>query len=176
MPISFVETMRGWLRGADGPEIPVSFELVAVNRRRGRFDVRGLVSAPPLAYEAPARGTLDLGLGSLAYHLEFEGRDGTKLHLDATKHPTVLAPLRSMTRMQAEIHDGAGGLVASGEMRFALRDLPAFLATWLPGARHAHHHLDSRRRGAERRALTGPDEGEASGLEGSDRTARGTAT
>jgi hypothetical protein len=154
MPLSFVETMRGWMRGDGMPDFPVSFELAAINVRRGHFEVRGLVAAPPFAAETPARGTLKMGLGSIAYHLEF-ARDGKRYCLDATKHPTVLAPLRSMTRMNATIADEAGRVVASGEMRFEARDLAAFVASWLPTSKEARHRLDTRRRSIERRALNG---------------------
>ncbi len=156
MPLSFVETMRGWLRGDGRPEFPVSFELVARNARRGRFEVRGLVTAPPLAPETPARGTLSIGIGSIAYHLEFVGEGQQRLCLDATKHPTLLAPLRSMTRMHATITDDSGRVVASGEMRFEVRDLPAFLASWAPATRRGRDQLDTRRRHLERHALSAP--------------------
>lgn len=158
MLLSFVETMRGWLRSDGGPEFPVSFELVALSTHRGRFSVRGLLAAPPLAPETPARGTLEMGLGRIAYHLEFVGEGGRRLVLDATKHPTLLAPLRSMTRMLATIKDESGRVVASGEMRFEVRDLPAFIASWLTAAQAGRRQLETRRRHLERRALSEPAE------------------
>jgi hypothetical protein len=161
MALSFVETMRGWLRGKDGKEFPVSFELVATGVRRGHFEVRGLLAAPPLAAESPARGTLEMGIGSIAYHLEFTS-GGQHLRLDATKHPTLLAPLRSMTRMIATITDESGNAIASGEMRFELTDLPVFLASWLPVSRKGRRVLDTRRRSVERQLLSGDPHAEAS--------------
>ena len=158
-PISFVEAMRGWLRSADGDELPVSFELVALRMHHARFEVRGVIAAPPLVRETPARGTLELGLSRLAYHLDFVGADGQPLHLDAVKHPSLRSPVLSMTRMQARILDASGTTVASGEMRFALEDLPDFVLSWLPGSqsRHGQRQLETRRRGLERRALTAPE-------------------
>jgi hypothetical protein len=155
MMLSFVETMRGWMRGEEIPTIPVSFELVALHARRGLFETRGLLSAPPIAIEAPARGTLELGLRALVYHLEFTAADGRRLWLDAVKRPAARSPLRSMTKMNAEIHDAAGIVVASGEMRFAIRDLPGFALSWLPIVKRAHRALDARRRHVERRLLFG---------------------
>jgi hypothetical protein len=156
MTLSFVEAMRGWLRPADGPELPVSFELRAVQRRPGRglFDVRGVIASPPLARETPARGTLEIGVRALTYHLEFVATDGRLLTLDAVKHPTLRAPVRSMTRMRAVVGDTRGATIASGEMRFAVRDLPGFVASWLTPSSLAHRELDTRRRGIERRALS----------------------
>jgi hypothetical protein len=155
LTISFVEAMRGWLRRPDGFELPISFEVSAVGIRPGHFEIRGLLAAPPLVREAPARGTLEMSLSLIAYHLDFTGDDGQSLHLDAAKHPSILAPLKSMTEMEARVTDDGGRVLASGEMRFATRDLPGFLASWLPGRRQARRQLDTRRRGLERRALAG---------------------
>jgi hypothetical protein len=155
MTLSFVEAMRGWLQGA-GSELPVSFELRAIHRSGRRFDVQGVLAAPPLAQETMTRGTLDLGPGELTYHLTFDARDGRRLTLDAVKHPSLRAPHRSMTRMHTEIRDAEGAVLASGEMRFATRDLPRFLSSWVPqlfGSK-AHRELDTRRRQIERRLLS----------------------
>ncbi len=154
MRICFVETMRGWMRAGQGPDFPVSFELRALHLQHGRFEVRGLLSAPPLTRETPTRGTLDLGLRALAYHLQFTGADGRDFTLEAVKRPSLLAPLRSMTRMQASIRDDGGVVVASGSMRFATGDLPAFLASWFPSERRPHRELDARRRKVERLAMS----------------------
>jgi hypothetical protein len=154
MNLSFVETMRGTMRDERGLEFAVSFELRAIHERGGRFEARGLIEAPPLAREAPARGTLDLGLRALVYHLVFSDTEGRRLTLDAVKRPTLRAPLRSMTKMPATIRDDAGILVAAGEMFFATRDLPRFLASWIPVQTLAHRQLDARRRQIERRALS----------------------
>jgi hypothetical protein len=155
MKLSFVETMRGSMRGEHGPSFPVSFELRALHDRGGRFEARGLLVARPLVDETSVRGTLDLGLRALTYRLVFAGPDGRRLTLDAVKHPSLRAPFRSMTRMPATIRDEDGRVVASGDMTFATRDLPAFLASWIPIETLAHRRLDARRRQIERRALAG---------------------
>jgi hypothetical protein len=154
LSVSFAETMRGWLRADDGPELPVSFEVVAQRERAGRFTLRGLIAAPPLVPETPARGTLEMSLGRIAYHLTFVGAGGRPLVLDATKHPSVLAPLRTMTCMLATIRDPSGNVVASGEMRFDVRDLPEFALSWLCPLQRGRRELDTRRRHLERLGLS----------------------
>jgi len=155
MGISFVEAMRGWLRDGSGAEHPVSFEVVAQRRAGGLFEIRGLLSAPPLARDVPARGTLEMAIGKIAYHLEFVGADGRPLILEAQKHPTIFAPLKSMTQMHATVRDEKGTIVAEGEMRFALSDLVPFAASWLPGQRDSQKQLEARRRHVERLLLAG---------------------
>ena len=155
MTISFVEAMRGWLRDGSGQEHPVSFEVLAQRRAGGLFEIRGLLSAPPLARDVPAHGTLEMGIGFIAYHLEFNGADGTPLTLEAMKHPTIFSPLKSMTQMQATVRDAKGATLAEGEMRFALSDLLPFAASWLPGQRDSQKQLEARRRHVERLLLAG---------------------
>lgn len=154
MPISFVEAMRGWLR-VDGAEHPISFEVHALGQGGGKFELRGLLSAPPLGVDRPARGTLVIAplRRSLAYDLEFTSSEGARYALKAEKHPSLLAPLQSMTCMLATVRDANGTLVGEGEMRFDLRDLAPFAASWLPLPRTAQRQLDARRRQIERRLL-----------------------
>jgi hypothetical protein len=158
MDIEFVETMRGWLKTASGgAEHPISFEVHAQGSN-GRFQLRGLISAPPLALESVASGTLTMRplplIRSIAYHLQFPGQDGQRYTLEAEKRPTPLAPIRSMTEMPATVRDPSGAIVAEGMMFFDLRDLPSFAASWLPIRRTAQRLLDTRRRALERRLLS----------------------
>ncbi len=131
MAIAFAETMRGWLRAPEG-EQPISFELRASGGAGGRFALAGRLSFPPFALDAPARGELAISPRRLAYALAFAGDDGRRYRLLAEKRPSLLAPVRSMTSMWAVVRELDGPAVAEGEMRFDLRDLPAFLASWLP--------------------------------------------
>jgi hypothetical protein len=157
MTLSFVETMRGTLRDAAGAEHPVSFEVTASSRGRGRFDLRGVISAPPFAPEAVAEGTLTIApfLRAITYRLRFQSRDGAMLGLEAEKHPTPTSPLKSMTEMDAELFDAQGRLLAHGRMLFDLADLPRFAASWLPVAREQQKRLDVRRRAIARQLLGG---------------------
>ena len=153
---SFVETMRGWLCDREGREHPAAFEVQA-RGARGRFALRGVISAPPFADEALAEGTLAISAlpPSIAYRLRFASPAGEPLELAAEKHPTPLHPLRSMTAMEATVTDARGAQVAAGTMLFDLRDLPRFLASWLPVHALAQRQLEAARRRVERRLLAG---------------------
>lgn len=160
MTISFVETMRGWMQLESGEPSPISFELVARRREFGCFDVRGILAMPALIPPTPARGTLRIGRQAIAYQLDFEtcaAATGVqqRMRLNATKHPKVLSPLASMTAMEATVRDERGQIVASGQMRFDVRELPSFLASWIPRLPRQAAKLDVRRRTLERRLLDG---------------------
>jgi hypothetical protein len=152
MAISFVETMRGSLRDGEGAEHPVEFRVVAAGLG-SELALRGLIWIAPWVEGGEAEGTLSFGLSppTLGYRLRFAGG----LTLEAEKHPTVRAPLRSMTSMHALLRDAAGQTLAEGPMRFDLRDLPQFLASWIPFARRQQRALDAERRAASRQELLG---------------------
>lgn len=152
MAISFVETMRGSLRDGEGAEHPVEFRVAAAGLG-SELRLRGLIWIPPWVEGGEAEGILSFSLSppTLGYRLRFAGG----LALDAQKHPTVLAPLRSMTSMRAVLRDAAGQTLAEGPMRFDLRDLPQFLASWLPFARGQQRALDAERRAAGRPGISG---------------------
>ena len=156
MPPSFVETMRGWLKSGEG-EHPISFQVHAAGTGGGRFELTGVIHAPPLAVERPARGELEISARkrSISYRLSFLGEDGRAYSLSAVKHVSLRAPVRSMTRMATVIHDAEGRPVAEGEMRFDLRDLGAFARSWLPVVGDERRRLDARRRQLDRQLLAG---------------------
>jgi hypothetical protein len=87
---------------------------------------------------------------AIVYHLELGGGRT----LDAQKTPSPLAPIESFTFMPVTIR-GGGEVLAEGSMRFDLKELPRFVASWLPGARGQHKELDARRRALVRAALDG---------------------
>lgn len=155
MKISFVETMRGTLRDLQGTDQPISFDVGASALGGGRFELKGLVSAPPWAPQAPAEGTLVMSLfePAMTYQLRFTATDGALLTLDAQKHPTPLAPVRSMTEMETTLRDAGGQLLANGRMFFDLADLVPFLRSWLPLSRSQRRNLDVRRRAVARQLL-----------------------
>jgi len=75
--------------------------------------------------------------GSLVYDLRFAGDDGAGYRLYGQKHAFEGGPTRGMTTLHAELTRGdAGRPVARGVVRFDMRDLFEFLATWRvrPGA------------------------------------------
>ncbi len=153
MDISFVETMRGSLKDAQGVEHPIEFHIRSDGDTTGRCRVHGLITVPPWAEGGEVDGTLTISAvpASISYRLRF----GEGLTLDADKHPTLLAPLRSMTSMHAVVRDAEQRTLAEGPMRFNLRQLPEFLASWLPFDRRQQRALQSELRAAARRRLSG---------------------
>lgn len=157
MRVSFVETMRGELRDAEGQVHPIEFELKTdacwrAFLRDGRTEATGLVRASPWAAEAPIRGTLtiDPGAPRIAYALQFDSDEGT-LELAGQKVPDWRHPLASMTWLPMTLRSN-DQVLAEGALRFDLRELPQFLFSWLPVGR-AQKTLDVRRRQVERRLL-----------------------
>jgi hypothetical protein len=152
MKISFVETMRGTLRDADGVEHAVEFRVNA-SGAGGEFTLRGRITLPPWVEGGAAEGTLTMSIVPplLAYRLSF----GDGLTLEADKHPTPLSPLRSMTFMNAIVRDKTQKTIAEGPMRFDIRELPQFLASWLPFGHRQQRALDADLREAARKELLG---------------------
>ncbi len=158
--VSFIETMRGTVASPDGGEsTPIELEVYASAasarefRRNGWVELRGLVRAPRWSGEAPAHGSLRITPRALTYQLRFRDRTGALLELTGIKHPSVLAPLRAMTEMHAEVRDADARVIAQGSMRFDLSELAEFLLSWiawLPSSRRARLELDARRRASER--------------------------
>lgn len=157
MQLSFVETMSGTVRGEDGVSHPISFDVSAAGRGGGHFELRGVVSAPPWAPSATVEGTLTISplKPAITYHLHFTALDGRRLELNAQKTPSLLRPLGSMTWMPAVLQDADARLVARGEMRFDLKDVLVFAASWLPGPRTQQRRLDVRRRAIDRHLMQG---------------------
>lgn len=157
MRISFVESMRGTLCDTDGQSHPAEFEVVAeadgrAFLRTGLTEITGLIRAAPWAVEAPVRGTLliDPRTPRLAYHLTFQS-GGEDYVLSGEKHPDWRHPVETMTRLPVTLSTG-DHVVAEGEVVFDLRELPAFVASWLKVG-NAKRRLDVRRRLVERELL-----------------------
>ena len=157
MRLTFVETMSGTLQGEDGRAHPLSFHVQAASLGGGRFELAGVVAAPPWAVETDARGTLTFALlrPAITYCLRFTTRAGEALTLDAQKRPKVFSFIRSMTLMPATLRDESGQVLARGELAFDLRGLLPFLASWLPLHQPQQKQLEVRRRAAARQALWG---------------------
>jgi hypothetical protein len=149
--ISFVETMQGSLQDAEGLDHPAEFHVTASGEAGRPLTLQGLISLPPWAEEIETEGTLTMSVAPpcLRYHLRF----GAGLTLDAEKHPTIFAPVSSMTVMHAVVRGEAAKPLAEGEMRFELRELPKFLASWIPFGHRQQLALDAERRAAVRRQL-----------------------
>jgi hypothetical protein len=160
MKVEFVETMRGTLRDSEGSESKVEFEVHAEAEhlrgflRDGHTRLKGILRAAPYADEVSATGELTIApLRSLAYLLTFES-NGVRYRLEGEKHPSLLQPLRSMTEMDVVLRTEAGAELARGQMRFAIKELGGFLASWLPFYAAPRVSLDVRRRMIERATMS----------------------
>ena len=160
MKVGFVETMRGTLKDPSGTESSVEFEIHAEAEhlraflRDGQTRVKGILRAAPWASEVPATGELTIALPrSLTYLLSFEA-NGVRYRLEGQKHPSVLRPIRSMTVMDVVLKTEAGAELARGEMRFSIKEIGGFLASWLPFYAAPRVSLGIRRRMLERARMT----------------------
>jgi hypothetical protein len=158
MNIAFVETMRGFITPKSGPSTPVDFNVRASGGLGGHFTLIGVVHAGPWIEETTCEGTLDLSVlpASLKYDVKFKGADGRMLRLHGAKSPSLFRPIKGMTVLSIALSDDTGALLAQGEMRFDLAELPGFLASWLPRPSRAHRQLEARRVAVARQQLVGP--------------------
>ena len=160
MKVGFVETMRGTLRDQAGVESSVEFEIHAEAEhlraflRDGHTRVKGILRAAPYADEVPATGELTIDIPrALTYLLTFES-NGVRYRLEGEKHPSLLRPVRSMTVMDVVLKTEAGNELAHGEMRFAIKELGGFIASWLPFYATPRVSLAVRRRMLERSTMS----------------------
>lgn len=155
MPIAFVETMRGFVTPKSGPSIPVDFHVRASGGMGGHFMLSGVVHAGPWIDETTCEGTLDMSVvpPRLAYDVHFQTADGKRLRLHGAKHPSPFSPVSSMTVLPIKLSDAAGAVLAEGQMKFDLTELPEFLASWLPRPSRAHRQLEARRLAVARMQL-----------------------
>lgn len=139
--VSFFETMRGELVGDDGRAHAAEFEVKAEASRlsaflrRGETRISGVIHAPPWATRAPLSGTLRIAPRArrIAYDFSFRGDAGAALRFVGRKDLSAAQPVRSMTELRGELRDERG-TVARGALRFAVGELPAFLASFFPAA------------------------------------------
>lgn len=138
MAIAFFEKMAGELRDGRGEAHPASFEIKAeaggVGELLGAGETRitGVVHAPPWAEHAPLEGTLRMSPvidRQIEYDFTFQNADWERFRLHGVKDVSWLHLLHSMTHLSARL-ERDGDELAHGELRFDLRDLPAFAASW----------------------------------------------
>lgn len=159
MAVSFVETMQGTLKDEHGRETSIAFTVEVVQQAEpGRHRASGVITCLPFTGESgevscDGSVTIAGGLRAIRYELHFVAADGRALWVDATKHPRPWSPLQTMTFMPTTLRDAAGRALAEGRMHFAPQDLPAFMASWVPGVDGGRKALAARRRAAERRAV-----------------------
>lgn len=157
MNIAFVETMRGFVTPKSGPSVAVDFNVRASGGAGGRFTLTGVVHAGPWIDETTCEGTLHLSAmpARLAYDVHFKGVNGQALRLHGAKHPGLFSPVKGMTVLPISLSDDSGAVLAHGELRFDLTELPGFLASWLPRQSRAHRQLEARRVAVARQQLLG---------------------
>ncbi|MFJ4280707.1 hypothetical protein [Streptomyces massasporeus] len=147
----FTETMTGRLRidTVGGGSLPVTLDLrvdaPGPVRLRGATTalVTGRVRIGGWADDHRASGSMliaPLSGGRIDYHVRFTALDGREYVLEGHKSPTWRSPLRSMTVLPIRLRpagettdgEGAGSLrpVGEGRLRFRLRTLPSFTASW----------------------------------------------
>ncbi|MGJ5760776.1 hypothetical protein [Streptomyces galbus] len=163
----FAETMEGTLRLArgEGRERGLRLDLRVDTHRLLRplgsttADVTGRVRVSGWADDPHATGRMliaPLAQGRIDYQVRFTAQDGRAYVLEGHKSPTWRDPLRSMTflpvRLRPAEEDGTGGppVASGGEgvLRFRLRGLPRFMASWrLPAPPAAAGSYDSVRPG-----------------------------
>ncbi len=139
----FDETMAGTYARVDAPDqpSPLSFTVrahsdsVLAALRTGTAYLRGTLRAEGLADDALAEGTIEISPGArrIRYELSFPGNDGEPYRFEGQKRLRLPNLVRSMTELQGDIINSAGGVVATAELAFDVRaDLLPFLASWRP--------------------------------------------
>jgi hypothetical protein len=172
--LAFQETMRGSVQTPSGESSTIEFDVIAESLslreflRSGMTQLRGVVRAPAWADEVPGEGSLRLSPSALEYRVRFVGRQGEQLTLEGIKRPSLLAPLSSMTNMEATLRDERSTVLARGTMKFDLREILEFGLSWvpvLPLGRLGRRALDARRLAIQRAEIEG-GQGELSLTEG----------
>ncbi|MBK6578990.1 MAG: GMC family oxidoreductase [Sandaracinaceae bacterium] len=108
----------------------------------GCLALDGTATIAGLATERPCTGTLRMfpkkRIGTLVYDLDFTGDDGARYHLHGQKSVSPTTVLSGMTTLRTEIARADTGVpVATGTLRFWLRDFLPWLATFRFRARRA---------------------------------------
>jgi hypothetical protein len=144
MGFQFAETMSGTfeLDAAPGQKHPFKFEITAqaestlAHLRDGKAEVRGVLTAPPLAASTDVEGTITIrpiGQRIIRYELSFFGDDGRGYELVGQKDIRFRSLRRSFTYLPAEILDEDHRRVATCETEFDLRhDWFSFLRSFRP--------------------------------------------
>lgn len=125
MALRFAETMAGTLDDAGGRPLAVSFTVAAAGEGRGYLRLTGTLRVGESS--TPCHGVLVLRPGSLRYRVR--GRDGTEVA--GQKTVSLRRPLASLTTLPVTLADPHGEVLARGDLRFALRELPAFLLSFV---------------------------------------------
>jgi hypothetical protein len=144
MGFQFSETMAGTVEWDDvpGKTHPFRFDVTAhasstrEHLATGRAELRGTVTAPPIADAAPAEGTIvirPIGPRIIRYELAFIADDGRHYELVGQKDIRWTSPLRTFTTLPAEILDEDHRRIGTCVARFDLkRDGWSWLRSFRP--------------------------------------------
>jgi hypothetical protein len=137
---TFSEVMSGPARLRDEPgQRPLRLELdvtcpgLLLLWNDTEATMTGRVSMAGVADDPEANGTMQIAplrRRRLRYQLAFRAIDGQLMRLDGWKSVSLLRPLRSMTRLPATLYAENGSVLGEAQLRFDLRDLPKFLASF----------------------------------------------
>ena len=132
MGFQFAESMSGTfeLDAGPGKKYPLKFEITAqaestrAHLRDGKAEVRGVLTAPPLAGSTDVEGTITIrpiGQRIIRYELRFVGDDGRGYELVGQKDIRLRSLRHSFTYLPAEILDEDHRRVATCQTTFDLR-------------------------------------------------------
>ena len=139
MPVQFEETMAGTISTPEGPrafsfrvqaasDAWMVFGWVELMTLTGTASLQGVVTDAPLL-----RGSnLEIGIpfhDYLRYQVAFEGPDGERYRYVGQKTVRPWRLVSTMTTLRGQLfRDGVE--VGAGTLRFDLKTLPRFLASW----------------------------------------------
>jgi hypothetical protein len=130
--LSYRETLSGnyWRLDAPTDERAIAFTIDACARsvvelaRSKTWQITGTIDADHLASGKELRGTVSFKLLSerrIPYRLTFVGDDGLRYELCGQREWSGLAPLESLTILQACLYEEGGDEVGRAMLRFDLR-------------------------------------------------------
>lgn len=141
--LAFREAMSGryWRLDAPENERAIAMTIDAYARdlsdlaRDRTFSVTGTIDVDGIASKRPLEGTVALKFvqaGRVHYRLAFRGDDGRRYELGGQKEWSGLAPIHSLTLLDATLYGESGEEFARATLRF---DERADWVTWLKSFR-----------------------------------------
>lgn len=136
---TFGEVMAGPARLATGERVPLRLDLAVTSPGvltlwgDTTAELTGRVTLPGLVDDPAATGTLEIAplrRRRLRYRLTMRALDGRVLRLDGWKSIRLLRPVHTMTTLPATLYDADDTVLGEAVLRFDLRTLPRFLASF----------------------------------------------
>jgi hypothetical protein len=142
MGFEFSETMEGTVEWSSEPGVkrPFKFEITAhaestrEHLRDGMVEVRGVITAPPLAETADCSGTMTIrpiGQRLIRYELAFVGDDGKSYEVVGQKDIKLRSLVHSWTHLPLDVLDDQHRRVGVAATTFDVkRDMIGFLRSF----------------------------------------------